>query len=75
VINCQQLIDFCFDYIEGDLPNDEQALFRRHLAQCPDCVSFFETYRRTAEVSREALATQIPPSVREAVRSFLRSRK
>ncbi|HXI54537.1 MAG TPA: zf-HC2 domain-containing protein [Polyangia bacterium] len=75
MINCQQLIDFCFDYIEGDLPNDEQALFRRHLAQCPDCVNFFETYRRTPEVSREALATQIPATVRDAVRSFLRTRR
>jgi anti-sigma factor RsiW len=75
VINCQQLIDFCFDYIEGDLPNDEQALFRRHLSQCPDCVNFFETYRRTPEVSREALATQIPATVRDAVRSFLRTRR
>ena len=75
MINCQQLVDFCFDYIEGDLPTEEQALFQRHLAQCPECVCFFETYRRTPEVSREALATQIPSSVRDAVRSFLRARR
>ena len=75
MINCQQLVDFCFDYIEGDLPNEEQARFRRHLAQCPDCVNFFETYRRTPELSREALATQIPTSVRDAVRSYLRARR
>jgi anti-sigma factor RsiW len=75
VINCQQLVDFCFDYIEGDLPSDEQNHFRRHLAQCPDCVNFFETYRRTPEMSREALSTQIPATVREAVRAYLRARR
>ena len=74
MINCHQLIDFCFDYIEGDLPDTEQLGFQRHLAQCPDCVVFFETYRRTPELTREALATEIPPSVKEAVRSFLRTR-
>jgi anti-sigma factor RsiW len=75
MISCQQLIEFCLDYIEGVLPDEEQAGFRRHLAQCPDCVTFFETYRRTPELSREAMATQIPASVRESVRSFLQSRR
>ena len=74
-MNCQELIEFCLDYIEGALPDDEQVGFRRHLSQCPDCVTFFETYRITPELSREALATQIPASVRESVRSFLQSRR
>ena len=72
MISCQQLIEYCLDYIEGDLPDDEQARFRRHLGQCPDCVTFFETYRRTPQVSRIALGTTMPPSVKESVRSFLR---
>jgi anti-sigma factor RsiW len=72
VINCQQLIEYCLDYIEGDLPDEEQVRFRRHLGQCPDCVTFFETYRRTPEVSREVLRTNIPASVKESVRAFLR---
>jgi anti-sigma factor RsiW len=73
VINCQQLIDFCLDYVEGVLPDDEQVRFRRHLSLCPDCVTFFETYRKTPEVSREALKAQMPESVRESVRSYLRT--
>jgi anti-sigma factor RsiW len=75
MISCQQLIEFCLDYIEGVLPDDEQVGFRRHLSHCPDCVTFFETYRRTPELSREAMATEIPTSVRESVRSFLQSRR
>jgi anti-sigma factor RsiW len=75
VINCQQLIDFCFDYIEGLLPADEHARFTQHLMRCPDCLVFFETYRRTPELTREALDTQIPPSVRESVHSFLRKQR
>jgi anti-sigma factor RsiW len=71
VISCQQLIDFCHDYIEGGLPQDEQARFKRHLSQCSDCETFFETYQKTPELSRDALATQIPPAVRDSVRSYL----
>ncbi len=75
MINCQQLIDFCFDYIDGSLSQEERTRFTQHLGQCSDCVVFFETYRRTPELTREALATQIPPAVRESVRSYLRSQR
>jgi anti-sigma factor RsiW len=75
VISCHQLIEFCFDYVDGALPDDEQLKFRRHLAQCPDCVTFFETYRKTPELSRQALAAQIPPSVKDSVRSYLQARR
>jgi anti-sigma factor RsiW len=75
VISCHQIVEYCLDYIEGDLPEDEQLRFRRHLGQCPDCVTFFETYRRTPEVSREVLGTTMPVSVKESVRSFLRARR
>jgi anti-sigma factor RsiW len=75
VINCQQLIDFCFDYIDGSLPQDERMRFAQHLGQCHDCVVFFETYRRTPELTREALATQIPAAVRDSVRNYLRSNR
>jgi anti-sigma factor RsiW len=74
-MNCHELVDFCFDYIEGVLPDADQVGFRRHLSQCPDCVAFFETYRRTPELTRDALATRIPPSVRESIRSFLIARR
>ena len=73
MISCQQLIEFCLDYVEGSLPDDEQSRFVRHLSQCPDCVVFFETYRKTPELSRDALKAQMPESVREAVRSFLKT--
>jgi len=75
VISCHELIEFCLDYLDGELPQDEEVGFRRHLAQCSDCVSFFETYRKTPELSREALSEQIPVSVRESVRTFLLSRR
>jgi hypothetical protein len=75
VINCHELITFCMDYLEGDLPDDEEVGFRRHLAQCTDCVAFFETYRKTPELSRAALSAQIPASVKDSVRNFLASRR
>ena len=73
-ISCQDVVDFCLDYLEGVLPEEEKGHFHRHLNMCGECVTFFETYRRTPEVSRQALALEMPPQVKDAVRSYLRTR-
>jgi anti-sigma factor RsiW len=74
VISCKQLIDFCVDYLEGDLPEEEKQDFRRHLGLCSHCVSFFETYQRTPQISREVLQTEMPRAVKESVLAYLRER-
>jgi hypothetical protein len=37
-------------------------------------VSFFETYQRTPQISREVLQTEMPRAVKESVLAFLRER-
>jgi len=72
--SCHQLVDFCLDFLDGSLPEEERRQFQRHLGQCGECVAFLETYRRTAEVSREAFALEMPVGLKDAVRTFLRER-
>ncbi|HEY0706075.1 MAG TPA: zf-HC2 domain-containing protein [Polyangia bacterium] len=74
MISCQNIVDFCLDYLEGSLPAEDQSGFDRHLLVCGTCLSFFESYRRTSEISRQALAAEMPVQVKEAVRSYLRAR-
>jgi hypothetical protein len=73
-LSCQEIVDYCLDFLSGSLPDTERRLFSSHLRNCPDCMRFFETYRKTPEVSREALALRMPERVRLAVRDFLRER-
>jgi len=73
-ISCSQMVDYCMDYLAGSLPSDEKRNFDDHLAYCPECVKFFDTYKKTPELSREALSVEMPERVRSEVRSFLRER-
>ena len=73
-LSCQEVVDYCLGLPERLLPAPERQLFSSHLRNCPDCMKFFETYRRTPEVSREAMALRMPDRVRSAVRDFLRDR-
>jgi hypothetical protein len=60
--------------LSDSLPETERRLFSAHLRNCSECMKFFETYRKTPEISREALTLRIPERVRVAVRDFLRER-
>jgi anti-sigma factor RsiW len=74
LLTCQQLVDFCLDFLDGSLPEEERRQFQRHLGLCGECETFFATYRRTPELSREAFALEMPSNVKDAVRSYLRTR-
>lgn len=73
-ISCSQLVDYCMDYLSGSLPAEDRENFDGHLAYCPECVKFFETYKKTPRISREALSLEMPDRVRNEVHDFLRER-
>jgi anti-sigma factor RsiW len=53
-ITCNELIDFLYLYVSGELPADRAAEFDRHLSVCPSCVNYLETYRETIALGRAA---------------------
>ncbi|HNN91075.1 MAG TPA: zf-HC2 domain-containing protein [Pseudomonadota bacterium] len=54
-ITCRQLLDFIYDYLEGSLPTEQRAEFDRHLAVCPSCINYLETYKQTPRLGKLAL--------------------
>jgi anti-sigma factor RsiW len=73
-ITCQELIDFLYLYLEGELPEDRRLEFERHLKVCPDCVNYVEQYRATMRLCAGALAdsgapapADMPPGLAEAI--------
>ncbi len=74
-MNCREFTEFLDDYLFGDLPEDERAVFEEHLAQCPDCEAYLESYRRTIALekaalddeTRDALAAAMPEELVQAI--------
>jgi anti-sigma factor RsiW len=48
-LTCQAAVELVTDYLEGALDVSDRARFERHLRTCPDCVTYVEQVRRTAE--------------------------
>lgn len=57
MLTCREVVEFLNDYLDGELSEDRRREFERHLADCPDCTAYLETYRLTVELSKGALAS------------------
>jgi anti-sigma factor (TIGR02949 family) len=68
---CQGVVDLLCDLLEGDLPDQEEQELKRHMGDCPPCLSFLNTYRKTTEICRSIRPEEIPPELREKLESFL----
>ena len=65
-MTCRECADFLADYVAGDLPADELAIFERHLKACPNCEEYMRQYRTTIAVGRVA-CTEAPADIPEAL--------
>jgi anti-sigma factor RsiW len=71
MLTCQEVIDYLSAYVAGELPPAEQAAMDRHIAVCPACVNFLESFRTTLAVTRSpklfSVAEPIPEGLVKAV--------
>ena len=78
-ITCRELIDFLGELLEGALTPAQQHEIDRHLAVCPSCIAYLDSYKKTVALGRAAFDCPdeaVPPSVpEELVRAILAARK
>ena len=65
--HCQEALDWIEPYLDGDLPEDEAARLRGHLAGCPSCAAELELATRIQRELRSLPQPDCPPEVLERV--------
>jgi anti-sigma factor RsiW len=78
-MNCREFTEFLHEYLFGDLPAGERVEFEKHLGECPWCVAYLDSYRKTIQLEQTAFSTPDdgPPPAdapEELVQAILRSR-
>lgn len=76
-MTCREFTEFLDAFVAGTLPAEQARAFERHLAVCPDCVAYLDSYRRTVDACRgladhDDLPADVPD---ELVQAILKSRK
>ena len=78
-MNCREFTEFLHEYLFGNLPAEQRAEFDKHLAECPWCVAYLESYKKTMllEQSAFAVADDAPPPAEapeELIQAILHAR-
>jgi anti-sigma factor RsiW len=73
-VTCQDAIAILADYLEAALAPEDAAALEAHLADCPACIAYLNTYRKTTALAREAGRLEMPAEMRERLRRFLVAR-
>ena len=60
-MKCRELIDFLAAYLDGELSEDVRLRFDEHLAACPECSAYLETYRETVKLAKGAFHDRDDP--------------
>ena len=78
-MNCREFTEFLHEYLFGNLPAGERAEFEGHLAECPWCAAYLESYQKTMQLEQAAFAPgedEPPPAEapEELIQAILRAR-
>lgn len=79
-LTCSEFIDFIMAWLDGELAPEPRRAFAEHLALCPDCVDYLESYQRTVALGKAAWEAPgdapVPDEVPEAlVQAVLAARR
>ena len=78
-MNCREVTEFLYEYLFGNLPAEERAEFDKHLAECPWCVAYLDSYQKTIQLEQAAFSIpeDAPPPAdapEELIQAILRAR-
>jgi anti-sigma factor RsiW len=76
-VTCRTFIEFLMEYLGGELPPAQRTEFEAHLAECPWCVAYLQTYQEAIRMGKVALAGEqdVPEEVpEELIQAILAAR-
>ena len=71
---CSSGVDYLMDYLDGEVTPEVRAAIEAHVAGCPRCVAFLESYRATPAILRRATAAALPSELEASLLAAIRAR-
>lgn len=61
---CREVVDLLSDYIDGECTSQVEGLIDAHLADCPHCIAFVNTFRKSVKMTKALDYGDIPKDLR-----------
>jgi anti-sigma factor RsiW len=71
-VTCRDAIALLADYLEASLGDERVARLEEHLRDCPPCIAYLNTYRRTRDLAAAEGRVEMPEEMKARLRAFLR---
>lgn len=68
---CKEVFSMLSDYLDLELPPEACRELETHLADCPPCIEFAESLRKTIELCRRYVPAELPRPVGQHAREQL----
>ena len=68
---CREMFALLSEYFDLELPPDARQEIEAHLAECPPCIKFAESLRKTVELCRRYRPTELPEPIGRQARQQL----
>jgi anti-sigma factor RsiW len=77
MVTCRHVIEILMEYLNGEVSSEEKARFEDHLAVCPPCVAYLQTYQETIRMGRLSFCDNPPAEAmpEELVQAVLAARQ
>lgn len=74
MLRCRDVGQLLYEYVEQRLEPPISQQLEQHLADCPGCLAFINTYKQTMNLSRDLRCEQIPQELQAKLRSFIKTK-
>lgn len=74
MLKCRDVGQLLYDYVERLLEPPLQQALEAHLADCPGCLAFLNTYKQTIQLSHELKDADIPAELHQKLQSFIETK-
>jgi anti-sigma factor RsiW len=71
-MDCDEFVELVTDFLEGALPDADEARFVEHLTECDGCDAYLDQFRRTIDTLGELPAQSIPDEARDKLLTAFR---
>jgi hypothetical protein len=70
---CTQTKKLLYEFVENELSRDIHQKLENHLSDCPGCLEYVKSYRRTVELTHHhgLSETPMPPELRQKLHEFI----
>jgi anti-sigma factor (TIGR02949 family) len=67
IMPCEHVLERLWEFVDGELPNDEEQAVREHLEMCGRCFPQYDWHRAYARFARRAAQRMDNPALRRRV--------